>query len=201
MSILAGDIFNFPSRLHFHWQIEKWGWEIGEHTYGKPQVITNELARLRIGRYTSIAANVTIVMANHRTDLVTTYPFRLCRHLWPEAATGEPDHEACGDVVIGHDVWIGTGSLILPGAVMGHGAVVAGRAVVRGTVPPYAIVAGNPARVVRYRFSGSIVERLLAIAWWDWDEALLRQKLPFMMSSNIDKFLDEAEKGDTSVAR
>lgn len=195
MTILSGDFCPPLTHMHFHCEIEKWGWEIGEHTYGQPRVIDADWAPLRIGRYCSIAAEVTIVLANHRTDTVTTYPFWTVSHQWREAAEGEPDHEARGGVAIGHDVCIGAGALIVPGTVIGHGAVVAGHAVARGTVPPYAVVAGSPARVVRYRFSESIIARLLAVAWWDWDEALLRRRLPLMMSSDIERFLIEAEKG------
>jgi virginiamycin A acetyltransferase len=72
------------------------------------------------------------------------------------------------DTIIGHDVWIGTGATFLPGARLGSGVIVGAGAVVRGDVPPYAIVAGNPARVLRYRFDAQIVERILAVAWWTW---------------------------------
>ena len=73
-----------------------------------------------------------------------------------------------GDTIVGHDVWLGYSALVLPGVRIGHGAVVAAASVVARDVPPYAIVAGNPARVVRSRFSEEDVERLLRAAWWDW---------------------------------
>jgi hypothetical protein len=76
------------------------------------------------------------------------------------------DHRV--NTIIGHDVWIGTGATFLPGARLGSGVIVGAGAVVRGDVPPYAIVAGNPARVLRYRFDAQIVERILAVAWWTW---------------------------------
>ena len=73
-----------------------------------------------------------------------------------------------GDTVVGHDVWLGYSALVLPGVTIGHGAVVAAGSVVARDVPPYAVVAGNPARVVRSRFSEEDVERLLRAAWWYW---------------------------------
>ena len=73
-----------------------------------------------------------------------------------------------GDITIGHDVWIRHGATVLPGAAVGHGAVVGAGAVVGGDVPPYAIVVGNPARVVRLRFADEQIADMVALAWWDW---------------------------------
>ena len=78
-----------------------------------------------------------------------------------------------GDTVVGHDVWLGYSALVLPGVTIGHGAVVAAASVVARDVAPYAVVAGNPARVVRWRFSEDEVERLLRAAWWDWPVELV----------------------------
>jgi virginiamycin A acetyltransferase len=186
-------VFAALTRLQFAWQIEEYGWQIGDHSYGRPVIIDEQYSMLEIGRFCSIGPNVTIVLGNHRTDLVTTYPFKTLAHLWPEAATGEDDHVARGDVVIHDDVWIGANTLIRSGTEIGHGAVIGGHAVVSGVVPPYAIMAGNPARVVRYRFDETTIARLLAIAWWNWDETRLRRLLPQLMSSDIDIFLNAAE--------
>ena len=186
-------VFPALTRLHFAWQIEEWGWQIGDHSYGRPNVVDAEYARLQIGRFCSIGPNVTIVLGNHRTDLVTTYPFKTLAHLWPTAQAGEDDHTAKGDVVIADDVWIGANSLLRSGTEVGAGAVIGGHAVVGGVVPPYAIMAGNPARVVRYRFDEPTIERLLRVAWWNWDEGRLRSLLPALMSSDVEAFLDQAE--------
>ncbi len=187
-------VFRDLTRLHFAWAIEEFGWRIGEHSYGRPLVLEQDIAKLLIGRFCSIGPEVTIVLGNHRTDLVTTYPFKTLSHLWPEAAAGADDHDSKGDVVLHNDIWIGAKATILSGAEIGSGAVVAAGAVVRGTVPPYAIVAGNPARVTRMRFEAPVVERLLRAAWWDWDEARLRAALPLLLSQDIEAFLQDAER-------
>jgi len=166
---------------------------IGAHTYGAPLVRWwGEPANLVIGKFCSIADDVEIFLGgNHRTDWVTTYPFPVFRE-WPEAR-GVQGHPATrGDVRIGHDVWLGSGSVILSGVTVGHGAVVACRAVVTRDVPPYSIVAGNPATVVRARFTQDQVERLLRAAWWDWEPARLRTTLPLLLSGDVERFLASA---------
>ncbi|KQP61803.1 acetyltransferase [Methylobacterium sp. Leaf399] len=193
MSIPQTKIFPNLTRLLMAWEIAEFGWEIGEHTYGRPTVLEAGAAALRIGRYCSIASDVVMVLANHRMDLVTTYPFKTLSHLWPSAAAGEDDHASHGDIVIGDDVWIGTGAMILSGSDIGTGAVVAARSVVRGVVPPYAIVAGTPARVMRRRFDDDTVARLLATAWWSWPEDKLGAYLPLMLGTDIHAFLARAE--------
>jgi serine acetyltransferase len=106
--------------------------------------------------------------------------------LWPEAAGLDGRHSSNGDVVIGHDVWLGSQSLVLSGVAIGHGAVVAARAVVTRDVPPYAIVAGNPARLVRYRMSEDQIAALLDSRWWDLPEAEIRRLIPTLVSDRIE---------------
>jgi carbonic anhydrase/acetyltransferase-like protein (isoleucine patch superfamily) len=91
--------------------------------------------------------------------------------------------------MIGHDVWVGVDALILSGVTIGNGAVIAARSVVTKDVPPYAIVAGSPARVVKYRFDEDTIAVLLAIAWWDWPQAKIEEALPLLMSPNLDTFI------------
>jgi len=161
-----------------------------EHSYGPPKVFGG--GQVTIGKFCSIADNVQIVTIGHHPEWVTTYPFsdpRLSRDAWPEAAgiAGQP---LCkGPVVIGNDVWIGHGAIILAGVTIGDGAVIAAGAVVPRDVPPYAIVAGNPARIVRYRFGHHTVELLLEIAWWNWPEDKIRTALPLMCSGAVDEFI------------
>ncbi len=94
-------------------------------------------------------------------------------------------------VLIGHDVWIGRSAIVLPGVTVGDGAVVGAGAVVTKDVPPYAIVAGNPAQLIRYRFDEPTVQRLQATAWWLLDDAALRRLGPH--TNNVQKFLDNYE--------
>src|SRR5262249_4559829 len=100
-------------------------------------------------------------------------------------------NQSAHHVVIGHDVWIGHGVIILPGRTVGTGAVVGAGAVVTKDVDPYAIVAGNPARVIRQRFSAAAARRLQRLAWWDWDHDRLRVALPDFRQLSIEAFLDK----------
>jgi len=163
----------------------------GPYTYGRPKVRFRESgAKLVIGRYGSIADRVEILLGgNHRLDWATTYPFPALPRLWPEAAGRSDHHTSRGDVVIGHDVWLGSQCMIMSGVRIGHGAVVAARAVVTRDVPPYAIVAGNPARVVRLRFDEATVAALLESQWWDLPRDALDPLLPLLMSERVDAFL------------
>lgn len=190
------NIFQLLLRHSLAYKIEEWGWEIGDHSYGaegSPIVIEEKYARLRIGKYCSIAREVLMILGNHRSDTVTTYPFKDISFAWPEAADATDDHSTKGDIVIGNDVWIGARANIMSGVTIGSGAVIAAAAVVTKDVPPYAIVGGNPARVIKYRFPEKTIERLLAIAWWDWPEALIRERMQLLMSDNINGFLQAYE--------
>jgi virginiamycin A acetyltransferase len=127
--------------------------------------------RLVIGRFVAIATGVKILMngGTHAMTGFSTYPFNIFGHGWEEGfdpATWQAGYK--GDTVIGADVWIGTDAVLMPGVTIGPGAIVAARSVVSRDVPPYALVAGNPARVVRRRFDDESIGRLLRIAWWDW---------------------------------
>ncbi len=175
------------------------GLAVGAHTYGSPSVKWwGEDAKLTIGKYCSIADHVSLFLGgNHRPDWATTYPFTAFPPLWPEAAGIEGHPATNGDIVIGNDVWLASGCTILSGVTVGDGAVVGARAVVGKDVPPYAIVAGNPAVVVRLRFDPATIERLLRIRWWDWPEVRVRAALPLMLSSDIGAFLAWAERGES----
>jgi virginiamycin A acetyltransferase len=126
--------------------------------------------RLIIGRYCAIAAGTRFLMggANHADLGPSTYPFGIFGAGWAGTMDLVMSAPSRGDTVVGHDVWLGYGALVLPGVTIGHGAVVAAASVVSADVPPYAIVAGNPARVVRRRYETDDVDRLLRAAWWDW---------------------------------
>jgi virginiamycin A acetyltransferase len=127
--------------------------------------------RLVIGRYCAIASGVRFIMAgaNHADLGPSTFPFGIFGGDWAERTMdlvmGAPSR---GDTVVGNDVWLGYRALVMPGVTIGDGAVVAAASVVVSDVPPYAIVGGNPARVIRMRYGEEDVARLLRAAWWDW---------------------------------
>lgn len=165
------------------------GSEVGAHSYGDPQIKWwGENAKLRIGRYCSIADDVTIFLGgNHRPDWISTYPFNRIG-AWPDAASIEGHPATRGDVVIGNDVWIGNGAVVLSGVTIGDGAVVGAQAVVTRSVPPYAIVAGNPARQIRERFPQPIVDALIQVAWWNRPDEEVKALVPLLMSANWTEF-------------
>ena len=126
--------------------------------------------RLIIGKFCSIASGVRFIMgpANHRISSVTTYPFQVFGGIWSEKA---PPHLSQlpfkGDTVVGNDVWIGRESVILPGVHIGDGAIIAACSVVTKDVPPYGVVGGDPARLMKKRFSDELIGLLLEWRWWD----------------------------------
>ncbi len=127
--------------------------------------------KLIIGKFCAIAEGARFIMngANHAMSGFSTYPFNIFGHGWEEGFDPKSwEREVRGDTVIGNDVWIGMEAVIMPGVKIGDGAIVAAKAVVTHDVPPYAIVAGNPAKPVKARFDEWTVKRLLSIAWWDW---------------------------------
>lgn len=170
-------------------------YEIGYGSYGLPLVHDwDEGTTLKIGSFCSIAGNVNIFLGgHHRTDWLTTFPFPA----FLSSASQITDYDVSrGDVVIGNDVWLCTGSIILSGVKIGHGAVVAAGAVVVKDVEPYSIVAGNPAKHVRYRFSQRERNILLNLAWWSWSEELIVKAVPLLCSNDIVGLVNFAERYD-----
>lgn len=174
-------------------QIRDRGWRIGAHSYGAPALVDDAWADLHIGKFVSIAGGVVTALGNHRIDTVSTYPFASVDTVWP-SVSDEPDHSSRGDIVIGNDVWIGMHAFITSGVTIGDGAVIGAHALVTRDVPPYAIVGGNPARVIRYRFSEDQIAALLAIRWWDWPDETVDRYLPLIMGRDIDAFIRAARQ-------
>jgi phosphonate metabolism protein (transferase hexapeptide repeat family) len=156
----------------------------------------SDIAYTTFGKFCSIAAMTRINPGNHPMHRATQ------SHVTYRASAyfpGEQDEaqffawRRAHPVVVGHDVWVGHGAIILPGRTIGTGAVVGAGAVVTRDVAPYAIVAGNPARVIRPRFPVETADRLQRLAWWNWDHARLRAALPDFRRLSIERFLDKYE--------
>jgi virginiamycin A acetyltransferase len=141
--------------------------------------------RLVIGRFCSLAAECRFIMngGNHPTTWLTTYPFPVFGHGWEAAMPESWPHR--GDTVVGSDVWIGYGVTVMPGVTVGDGAIVASGSVVTRDVPPYAMVGGNPAQLIRYRFDETDRARLRALRWWDWDAEKITRNVGALCSGDI----------------
>jgi len=174
---------------------------IGDHTYGEPYVHDwGDGGNLIIGKYSSISINVHILLGgNHYLDRVTTYPFHSLAaergDIWQEAIDLNSDRWSKGDVVIGNDVWLGLNTTILSGIKIGDGAVVAAGSIVTRDVEPYTVVAGNPAKPIKKRFNDYEIQKLLELAWWNWDDKKVTSNLKLLTSKNI---YDLIEKPDAA---
>ena len=181
--------------------ITKLGFKVGDYSYGAPIIRWwGEEAKLQIGRYCSFAANVKIYLGgNHRHDWITTYPFPSdpMNENWPNVKNrGLPKLPVSnGDVKIGDDVWIGDDVSILSGLTIGVGAVIAAKAMITKDVPPYAIMGGNPARVISYRFPEETIQALLESKWWTWSPEKVNAYLPLLCSTDTEAFLEAVRSG------
>jgi acetyltransferase-like isoleucine patch superfamily enzyme len=180
-------------------------YSIGDFTYGAPIVICGTMAKLTIGKFCSIAPNVTILVGGeHRTDYITTYPLDLIFNDFKQ-------NYLCnivtkGDVTIGNDVWIGTNATVLSGVTIMDGSVIAANSVVTKDVPAYAVVAGNPAKVVKYRFVPEKIKALQDLQWWNWPLEQIKKNKSWLMSNDDDlsgsrRFIVDDHSEDTSSPR
>ena len=170
--------------------------EVGDYTYyddpGDPTAWEQQNVlygygpeRLVIGSYCALAEGSRFVMAgaNHAMLGPSTFPFGIFGGTWAETTMDlVMSAPSRGDTVVGHDVWLGYRTVVMPGVTIGHGAVVAAGSVVVGDIPPYAIAGGNPARVIRMRYEEDDVQRLLRAAWWDWPIELVTEHARTIMA-------------------
>ena len=143
--------------------------------------------RLIIGKYCMIASDVTFVMngGNHLSEAVSAYPFAIFGEDWKDAMAGKT-YPHKGDLVVGNDVWIGYRATLMAGVTVGDGSIIATNATVTKDVPPYTIVGGNPAREIRKRFSQPMIDRLLALRWWDWPADRITRNLHLLTGNDPD---------------
>jgi acetyltransferase-like isoleucine patch superfamily enzyme len=155
----------------------------GSYFAGPPEIVAvDSISRITIANYTSIALGCRFIIdAEHNPNWVTTTP----------PVLPMPGYNATkGDIVIGNDVWIGAHATILSGVTIGDGAVVGACSVVAKDVPPYAVAVGNPARVVKHRFSDEVIGRLLAIRWWEWSPEKITENKELLWSDRVQSFIE-----------
>lgn len=190
-------LLNKPKRSQEAFNKEYPNYKMGINCYGTPKVKhPHPETILTIGNYCSIAKNVQIFLGgNHRSDWITTYRFPIfhesAMHIEHSATTN-------GDVTIGSDVWLCENCTILSGITIGHGAIVANGAIVTKDVAPYAIVGGNPAKHIRWRFDEPSRQALLESAWWDWPEDEVLNIVDKLCSEDIDSFLAYSRKREVN---
>jgi acetyltransferase-like isoleucine patch superfamily enzyme len=147
---------------------------------------------IKLGKYNSIGRDCNFFLhANHRADWITTTS-QLWGPVTPEIAEMHMNmgHPTCkGNINVGNDVWIGAKSTIMSGVTIGDGAIIGSTATVAKDVPPYAIVVGNPGKIVKYRFTQAQIDGLMQIQWWDWEEEKIKEEGMALWSLNIDDFI------------
>jgi acetyltransferase-like isoleucine patch superfamily enzyme len=186
----------------------------GRHSYGpQPQLvgvnvperremISKKSAGSKIGNFCSIASGLRFTFLDkHNYDWASTYPFYVFYDKWrfdllPFYRKGKLDPSAfkANPIIVENDVWIAVNVTIKEGVTVGNGAVIAMESVVTKDIPPYAVVGGSPAKIIKYRFNPEQIEDLLSIAWWNWADEKIRRFVPLMMSEDIDAFITSAKK-------
>lgn len=175
--------------------------EIGDYTYFNdfrlpvrdvrqlliPYMHAGAPEKLTIGKFVQIAHGVQLITssANHQMDGFSTYPFAVFGEPWSSSYEAKWPNK--GDTLIGNDVWIGHEALIMPAVSIGDGVIIASRSVVTKDVPPYAIVAGNHAKVIRKRFDDATIAKLLEIKWWNWPIEKINKNIALIVAGDIEK--------------
>lgn len=184
----------------------------GRHSYGpQPELLgfmPYLLAKARgskVGNFCSISPGLRFsFLGKHRYDYASTYPFYVFYETWKfdnsnwhEGKIDETKIEA-KPIIIENDVWIASNVTIKEGVRICNGAVIAMESLVTKDIPPYALVGGNPAKIIKYRFNIEQISELQKIAWWNWKDAEIKKIIPLLRSANIDSFITNAKKVNES---
>lgn len=164
-------------------------YDVGDYTYGTPQIFNyGKTSNLKIGKFCSIARDVKFILGGvHNTKGATTYPLEEVFNV------GNNKTFTKGDLIIGNDVWIGQGAMILSGITIGDGSIIGAGALVSKSVDPYSVVVGNPGQTIKRRFDQETIEKLLKMKWWDWDIKKIRKAIP-LITGDIGGLINEYEK-------
>lgn len=163
--------------------------EIGNNTFiagSERGTVSSYFRRVKIGSYCSIGHNVDILDTNHHADYVTTYPLSSTATSCVYDGTDDLIHKC---TIIKNDVWIGAHVIILGGVTIGNGAIVGAGSTVTKDIPDYAIVVGNPAKIIKMRFDEKTILKLLKIRWWNWEEERIKKYHSYLMNDDVIAFL------------
>lgn len=172
-----------------------YGWvQVSHSTMGDYSYVGrhSRIIHADIGKFCSIAGDVRIGMGTHTLDKTSTSPIfteahNSTKHQWTETSLVEPYKR----VTIGNDVWIGTETIIMGGVTIGNGAVVGAGALVTKDVPPYAIVGGVPARLIRFRFSEDVIKKLETSKWWFVEDSVLKENIDLFQNPLTERCLEK----------
>lgn len=157
---------------------------VGHKTYGSCLLLKHGDAKIIIGKYCSVADNVTAFLGyNHDPDRISIYPMQTRI----KAGCDENKYLSNGNIVVGNDVWIGSHAVLMSGITIGNGAIIGAYSVVAKDVPPYTVAVGNPVVIKRKRFSGETIELLQKIAWWDWPDEKVKQYADILTSKDTER--------------
>ena len=173
--------------------IHLWHSDLGTYFDRNVNIISwSDQFHVHLGKYNSIGRDCNFFLhANHRADWITTSS-QLWGPVTPEVADLHMSmgHPICkGNITVQNDVWIGAKSTIMSGVTIHNGAIIAAGSTVTKDVPPYAIVAGNPGKIVKFRFTEDQIQDLLEIAWWNWEENRIREEAMTLWSGDIEDFI------------
>lgn len=172
-----------------------YGFVVGKHSYGFGQFFYKGINIEKIGAFCSIADNIQVALANHPTQYISTHPFFYLSTFGEFIKKDNKDiigRSKSEKISIGNDVWIGTNVTLLPAISIGNGVIIGAGSVVTKDVPDYAVVAGVPAKILRFRFSDSEIEILNRIKWWEWSDSEIKKNVDFFQYNNmfLEKFKD-----------